>query len=431
MEKKHNQRQRERKLRASYRRRIWLAVILCLVLGIALGFLGGRFGSGRKYDLSGQAPFDRLLKGQPASTATEAPEAPEQVAMPTVEPVAAEPVEEISAEDEVPVEDEAPAEDEVPVVDEAPVEDEIPAEDESPAEDEAPVEAPAEVEAPTEVEAATATALPTLVTPAPMDEPTATATAAVTPAPAAEAFEEIVPFGQEASFEIELKSDGTVRKQRDADPYETLRFTLAVEKYLTNDYYQSTYGSTYQLKGTETSVAFDLTLLDYTGEQAIRPNDHNLVDISLETAAGEIITGNRVQDREIEGSSDITLRSNVPVTLYKRFVYDPAQGDMKYMVITTYENGVPYIYRCELGTPVRPTPVPTQAYDSLSKGAYNDSVTRMQQALIDRGFLAGASADGNFGSMTEEAVKAAQKEFGMEETGVADHEFLVRLYGEG
>ena len=38
------------------------------------------------------------------------------------------------------------------------------------------------------------------------------------------------------------------------------------------------------------------------------------------------------------------------------------------------------------------------------------------------------AADGNFGSNTEAAVRAAQADFGMEETGVADHDFQVQLY---
>ena len=376
---------RERKLRASYRRKICLAVILCLIIGIALGFLAGRWGTTQQFDLQ-SSPLGRVI---PTDMIT--------IGGGSSEPSGEDPIISLPT---IYVESEA-------------------------------TEAPEQpVEAPEETEEVASEATPE-VTPNPTAAPTDAPTQTPAPTPTVEATIINVPFGQEQSFSIELKTDGTVRKAADADAYETLCFNLSVQRYLTNDYYRSTYGSTYQLKGTETSVAFEIMLKDYMGSQVIRPNDHNLLDISLETANGDVVTGNRVQDKEIEGSSDITLQTNVPVTLYKRFVYDPSQGDMQYMVVTTYENGVPKIYRFELGVPVRPTPEPTKMYSSLQKGSYNDDVVKLQQALVDQGYLANTAdaTDGNFGSKTEEAVKAAQTAFGMEATGVADHEFLVRLYG--
>jgi len=68
-------------------------------------------------------------------------------------------------------------------------------------------------------------------------------------------------------------------------------------------------------------------------------------------------------------------------------------------------------------------------YPTLSKGSKGDDVKRLQEALIEQGYLDG-KADGDFGGKTEAAVLAAQAAFGMEETGVADHAFQKRLYNE-
>lgn len=66
-------------------------------------------------------------------------------------------------------------------------------------------------------------------------------------------------------------------------------------------------------------------------------------------------------------------------------------------------------------------------YPTLEKGSKGEEVKALQQALIDHGYLTGA-ADGAFGNMTAEAIRAAQKVFGMKETGIADHAFQKRLY---
>jgi len=66
-------------------------------------------------------------------------------------------------------------------------------------------------------------------------------------------------------------------------------------------------------------------------------------------------------------------------------------------------------------------------YTALEKGSKGDDVKTLQQALIDQGYLSG-KADGDFGNKTVQAVKAAQKAFGMEETGIADDAFQKKLY---
>ena len=77
---------------------------------------------------------------------------------------------------------------------------------------------------------------------------------------------------------------------------------------------------------------------------------------------------------------------------------------------------------------VNPTSVPIadlgelpaiSSYETVQKGDKGDAAKKLQQALIDAGYLEG-TADGDFGKMSEEAVKAFQAENGLEQTGVAD-----------
>lgn len=61
------------------------------------------------------------------------------------------------------------------------------------------------------------------------------------------------------------------------------------------------------------------------------------------------------------------------------------------------------------------------------KGSKGAPVKRIQQCLIDRGFLTG-SADGSFGSKTEAAVNALQEACGLVQTGFVDARTLIEIY---
>jgi peptidoglycan hydrolase-like protein with peptidoglycan-binding domain len=61
------------------------------------------------------------------------------------------------------------------------------------------------------------------------------------------------------------------------------------------------------------------------------------------------------------------------------------------------------------------------------KGSKGASVKRIQQCLIDRGFL-GGGADGSFGPKTETAVNALQAACGLVETGFVDARTLTEIY---
>ncbi len=69
------------------------------------------------------------------------------------------------------------------------------------------------------------------------------------------------------------------------------------------------------------------------------------------------------------------------------------------------------------------------AYDTLQVGSDGDEVVRLQQALIDQGYLSG-EADGDFGNMTADAVRDFQADYSLEISGVADEQTLLALYGE-
>ena len=70
-----------------------------------------------------------------------------------------------------------------------------------------------------------------------------------------------------------------------------------------------------------------------------------------------------------------------------------------------------------------------QSYSALTVGSKGESVRRLQQALIDRGYLAG-KADGIFGNKTANAVKQAQADFDMPQNSIADEAFQKKLYGD-
>ena len=123
----------------------------------------------------------------------------------------------------------------------------------------------------------------------------------------------------------------------------------------------------------------------------------------------------------------------------KRYPYNPDQGDMTYMVVNTYYEGVEGTYLFEIQAPVTEeapaaaegeaaAPSTDTADDTvLTIGTKNDEVKRLQRKLIDLGLLSG-QPDGHFGNYTAGAVKEMQRKFGMEETGIADKAFLDKLY---
>ena len=89
----------------------------------------------------------------------------------------------------------------------------------------------------------------------------------------------------------------------------------------------------------------------------------------------------------------------------------------------------------DLESVVAPTPTPTPEptpvqYETLTNGLMNNlDVQKMQNRLINLGFLTG-TADGDFGNGTESAVKAFQRAAGLTADGVATPEMQEALYSE-
>ncbi len=76
--------------------------------------------------------------------------------------------------------------------------------------------------------------------------------------------------------------------------------------------------------------------------------------------------------------------------------------------------------------------VPASALEAstLYKGSRGEAVRRLQQALIDRGYLSG-KADGIFGKMTEQAVIAFQRANQLTPDGLAGKKTQALLFGSG
>ena len=71
----------------------------------------------------------------------------------------------------------------------------------------------------------------------------------------------------------------------------------------------------------------------------------------------------------------------------------------------------------------------TKKFTVLKKGVKSNAVKKMQTFLIKLGYL-NSYADGDFGSVTEIAVKKFQKENGLYVDGIAGIQTLVTLYSK-
>ena len=75
-----------------------------------------------------------------------------------------------------------------------------------------------------------------------------------------------------------------------------------------------------------------------------------------------------------------------------------------------------------------PTMTPNSKYATLRSGDKSNNVKKMQQRLIELGYLKKGSADGKYGAQTVTAVKNFQRANGLTADGVAGKATLTRLY---
>ena len=434
---------RERRLRARYRRKIWTCGIVMLIIGLVLGYvLCMMFPVDKPSFLTSAAATPTPA---PMITVTEAPTAEptaEPTAVPTAEPTATPTAEPTAVPTATPTAEPTAAPTAEANIEPAIVFNSL----DKIAATATPTAEPTAT--PTAEPTATPTAVPTV---APTAEPTATPTPepTATPEPSPEPTPEpvIVPFGESCTFDTQITSTGSARLVADDAAYETLNLTLRVDAYKDPAYFEATYSDTYNLQGNEAAIMFDLTLNGYTGTTEIIPQNFLLITCCGEDAS---VTAQSFQlmDSEIAGKTNIAITSDVTSTLYKRYDYNADQGDMVYMVVTTYNDGKAATYWFEMQGPEEEpvaeaetettapaeTATTTETSDSgidpniwLTVGSRGEEVKKLQAKLIELGLLTG-SPDGQYGKYTASAVQIMQKKFGMEQTGVATASFLEKLY---
>jgi len=189
-----------------------------------------------------------------------------------------------------------------------------------------------------------------------LPDPTATPEPTPTPAPTVKA---VVPFGDSYTFTTQINSDGSMRVSNGEGAYETLSFTVTMKQFMRPSDYANKYSNMYKLQGTEAGAGFEIILNDYTGVTSIVPQ--NMIAIGFESATGNTFDrGYQLMDAEIGGNHDITVTSNTPKRLYKRYLYSSTGEEMEYMTINCYNNGVAEKIMFELeGTEAKATPAPT------------------------------------------------------------------------
>lgn len=390
-----SRRAREKRIRARYRRKLFVTGLIMLIIGLVAGYVVCM--------LTTETPEPEIVTLEPTPVIIEATpeiiEATPQIIYVTPEATAEPVVIEVTPEPVV-------VTPEPVVVTAEPTQEPIVA---------LPEEATNVLEQPLTMTAATAA--PVVVTAAPTAEPTAepiiTGSAPV-----------IVPYGEACSITTQIKADGTARRSADAEAYETVNLTLQVDAHKGPNYFQSNYSDSYMLQGNEAAVEFELTLNEYMGNAEIIPQNFLLITFRGDTDA-DVIQGFQLMDTEIGGKTGISVYSDTPTTLYKRYPFSTAK-EMVYMVVNTYNDGVESTYWFEIIDP-NPEPLYPASFEPLTEGSKGDEVAKLQKKLIDMGLLSG-KADGKFGKKTGEAVSACQALMGFEETGIADAQLMNALF---
>ncbi len=75
------------------------------------------------------------------------------------------------------------------------------------------------------------------------------------------------------------------------------------------------------------------------------------------------------------------------------------------------------------------TEVEEEVPTSFQKGDYHDQIYKLQERLIELSYYEG-TADGSFGSITEEAIIAFQSAHGLTQTGIADELTIEKIYSD-
>ncbi|MGI6239126.1 MAG: peptidoglycan-binding protein [Christensenellales bacterium] len=356
------------RLRAKYRRRTALVFFMALVLGFLLGWILFGIVNGSAGDRSSQpaqptpAP-DAIATPTPTPWADETPE-PEPTEAPTPEPTAE--VAEITA---------PPAD---------------------------PTEAPVAQETPA----------PLVLGRGSKDDP--------------------ILIGEPYSFTAQLREDGTPASDTAEAAHHQLPVTMTVERHLTPEYYYENYSTQYNIKGNEAGAQINIELGAVEGLSEVSMQDAILV--MFENEQGDVQQGFKFTDGEIGAQSNSEIATGAADAIYKRYNYGDVP-DISYLTLTYYEGGFPVTVYFSLTDSILPeepasapeaTQAPAEDGDAYQTGDEGEGVLKLQQKLIELGYLSG-TADGKYGKWTEAAVMAAQKDLGMAQTGVADAAFIQAL----
>ncbi len=405
-----------RKIRASYRRKMLLVFVIALIIGAVLGWIANdRLAENLDFATAGEpevttrpSPSYPSLWQDPKEETTDEPE------------VSAEPTEEASAEPSEEPSEEPTAEPAAEATEEATAE-------------------------PTEEATAEPTAEPTEEpTPEPTAEPTAEPTPEPTPEPVAGSFELPIEIGETFSFTVEVLADGTPRKSLEDTEYFSVPVYITLVRHMDNEYYAETYSDAYMLKGNEAGCELEVSVGDCEGLNELVMQD--AVTVVLQNADGEIHPGYQFTNAEISGDTDSLIATGSSATIYKRYTYDAIEG-IEYLTVSYYNGGeMKTVYYSLIAPEPEATPEPVVVEEEpevteepeateepegerYSRGDEGEGVMLLQQKLIDLGFLTG-QPDGQYGYWTACAVEEAQKAFGLEQTGIADAEFLDILYSK-
>ena len=226
--------------------------------------------------------------------------------------------------------------------------------------------------------------------------------------------------GQTAEFTAEIMDDGTSRTILSQDGYFTGSFEVRVTDVEGPEHFAETYPE-YTMDGTEAGVSIWIKFGEMDEDKSVDPQ--NAFQIFLSGEDGQQTEEYQLMDQEVGGNYSTSVSQGEEKNFYKRFQYDP---DIKYLVLTCWNSGVPTEYWFSLEEE-KTDGETDQTYETLQTGDSSESVVNLQKKLIELDYLSG-DADGKFGEVTAQAVRDAQADMGMEQTGVADNDFQKSLY---
>jgi len=255
--------------------------------------------------------------------------------------------------------------------------------------------------------------------PTPTEETTEVTTSSIERVETEEHEAVYVPPYQAVTFQTQLLSTGTPRLNATTTTYYTLDCTVTLENVYTPEDFAKDYGSTFNLTGSEAGVALKFSYTNADAENTLAtiiPQD--AFSISVVTADGSEVEEYQLLTKLMKGDYNASIKAKNTVTLYKRYEYS---DQVQFIRLRYFLDGEDHdIYFPLTDGDARVT------YDDLASGDKGERVTRLQDKLVGLGYM--QKATGTYSTTTVTAVKAAQKDFGLEETGIADDALQHKLF---